>query len=168
MATYVSVTLGLSLRISTGATLTLGVTSVAFGLAGGWLADRVGRRPLMLVPRALLAFATVPAFAWVVHAPSVTSVLGVTVLVSSLTALSSAGSIVAIPEALPRAVRSAGLAISYALSVTLFGGSTQWVVNKLIIVSGDRLAPAYYLAAASFVGAIAAFLMPETRGRDLD
>ena len=168
MATYANVTLGLSLRISTGATLALGVTSVAFSLAGGWLADRVGRRPLMLVPRGVLALASVPAFAWVVHAPSATSVLGVTVLVAALTAFAGAGSIVGIPEALPRAVRSAGLAIAYALSVTLFGGSTQWVVNKLIIVTGDRLSPAYYLAATSLVGAVAAFLMPETRGRDLD
>ncbi len=168
MATYASVTLGLSLRTSTGTTLALGATSVVFSLAGGWLADRVGRRPLMLVPRVLLALVAVPAFAWVVHAPGAVSVLGATVVVSVLTGLAGAGSIVGIPEALPRAVRSAGLAISYALSVTLFGGSTQWVVNKLIVATGDRLAPAYYLAATGAIGAVAAFLMPETRGRDLD
>ncbi len=168
MATYANVTLGLSLTISTGATLALGVASVVFSLAGGWLADRVGRRYVMLVPRGLLALVAVPAFAWVVHAPSATSVLGVTIAISALAAFAGAGSIVGIPEALPRAVRSAGLAISYALSVTLFGGSTQWFVNKLIIVSGDRLSPAYYLAVTSVLGAAAACLMPETKGRDLD
>jgi hypothetical protein len=30
------------------------------------------------------------------------------------------------------------------------------------------LAPAYYLAVFSLIGTIAAFLLPETRGRDLD
>ena len=168
MATYAATTLGLSFEISTGATIVLGVTSVVFSVVGGWLADRIGRRPLMLWPRALLALVAVPAFVWVVRAPSATSVLGVTILISTLTAFAGAGSITGIPEALPRAVRSAGLAIAYALSVTLFGGSTQWIVTKLIAVTGDRLSPAYYLAAVSVIGAAAAFMMPETRGRRLD
>ena len=55
-----------------------------------------------------------------------------------------------------------------AVSVSVFGGSTNYVVNWLIAATGDRLAPAYYLAAFSLVGTIAAVLLPETRGRDLD
>ena len=168
MATYASVTLGLSFEVSTGATIVLGVTGVVFSVAGGWLADRVGRRPLMLWSRAIVAVAAVPAFLWVVHAPSALSVLTVTFALSTVTAFAGAGSIAGIPEALPRAVRSAGLSIAYALAVTIFGGSTQWVVTKLIAVTGDPLSPAYYLAAVSVVGAAAAFLMPETRGRSLD
>ena len=167
MPTYATATLGLSLKISTGVTIALGVASVVFSLAGGWLADRIGRKPLMLVPRLLVALVTVPAFVWVVRAPSATSVLTVTILITTLTAFASAGSITGIPEALPRQVRSAGLALAYALSVTLFGGSTQWVITKLIAVTGGRLAPAYYLAAVSVIGAIAAALMPETKGREL-
>jgi hypothetical protein len=69
---------------------------------------------------------------------------------------------------LPRAVRSAGLSIVYAFSVSIFGGSTNYVINKLIAVTGDKLAPAYYLVGFSVVGTIAAMLMPETRGKDLD
>ena len=168
MPTYATTTLGLSLKISTLVTIALGMTTVVFSLTGGWLADRFGRRPLMLYPRALIAVISVPAFLWLVHRPSATSVYVVTILVSTLTAFASAGSIVAIPEALPRAVRSTGLSIVYALSVTLFGGSTQWIVNKLIAVTGDKLAPAYYLAATGAVGAIAAMLMPETRGKTLE
>ena len=76
--------------------------------------------------------------------------------------------IVGIPESLPKAVRSAGLSIVYALAVSIFGGSTNYVVNKLIALTGDKLSPAYYLAAFSVIGTVAAFLMPETKGRDLD
>ena len=65
-------------------------------------------------------------------------------------------------------MRSAGLSIVYALSVSIFGGSTNYVINKLIAVSGDRLAPAYYLAAFSVAGTIAALLLPETKGSTLD
>ena len=168
MPTYANTTLGLSLKISSEVTVALGVTSIVFSLVGGWLADRYGRRPMMLYPRLIVALGAVPIFLWVVHAPSALSVITVTILVSTFTSFASAGSIVGIPEALPRAVRSAGLSIAYAISVTLFGGSTQWVLNKLIAVTGDKLAPAYYLAATGVVGALAALMMPETRGKPLD
>ena len=42
------------------------------------------------------------------------------------------------------------------------------MINWLIAATGDRRAPAYYLAAFSAVGTLAALMMPETRGRDLD
>ena len=168
MPTYASTTLGLSLQIASEVTVALGVTSVVFSLVGGWLADRLGRRPMMIYPRLLIALIAIPAFFWVVHARSATSVITATVAISILTNLASAGSIVGIPEALPRAVRSAGLSIAYALAVTVFGGSTQWVINKLIAVTGDKLAPAYYLALTGLIGAAAALMMPETRGKTID
>ena len=82
--------------------------------------------------------------------------------------MNAAAIIVGIPEALPRSVRSTGLSIVYALAVSVFGSSTNYLVNKLIALTGDKLMPAYYLAALSVVGTVAAFLMPETKGRDLD
>ena len=168
MPTYAQSTLGLSVKISAEVTVALGVSSIVFSLAGGWLADRIGRRPLMIYPRLALALVAVPAFMWVVHDLSAASIIAVTVAISILTSFASAGSIAGIPEALPRNVRSAGLSVAYALAVTVFGGSTQWVINKLIVVTGDKLAPAYYLAATGLIGALAALMMPETRGRTLD
>jgi MFS family permease len=168
MPTYAQTTLGLSLKISAAVTVALGVSSIVFSLAGGWLADRIGRRPLMIYPRFAVALVAIPAFAWIVHEPSAASIITVTVVISILTNFASAGSIAGIPEALPRSVRSAGLSVAYALAVTVFGGSTQWVINKLIAVTGDKLAPAYYLAATGLIGALAAFVMPETRGREID
>ena len=168
MPTYAKSTLGLSLAASTGTTIALGAASVIFPLAGGWLADRIGRRPVMIWPRVAIVVIAVPAFALLVAHPSAGAVYGVTFVLSALSSLNAAAVIVGIPESLPRAVRSAGLSIVYAFSVTIFGGTTNYVVNKLITVTGDKLAPAYYLVALSVVGAIAAFLMPETRGKSLD
>ena len=65
-------------------------------------------------------------------------------------------------------MRSTGLSIVYALAVSIFGGSTNYVVNKLVAVSGDKLMPAYYLVAFSVLGTVAAWMLPETRGRDLE
>ena len=148
--------------------IALGLASVLFPLLGGVLADRAGRRPVMVWPRALVALLAVPAFLWLVREPSAVTVYAVTFLLSALSSVNAAAIIVAIPESLPRAVRSAGLSIVYALAVSVFGGSTNYVVNKLVAVSGDKLMPAYYLAAFSVLGTVAAWMMPETRGRDLD
>lgn len=167
MPTYAQSSLKLSKAASDGVTLSLGFASLGFTLFGGWLADRFGRRPIMVIPRVAIVLVAIPAFALAVHHPGPATLYGVTVLLSALSSISTAAIIVAVPEALPRNVRSAGLSIVYALSVSLFGGSAPWLVTKLIAVTGDKVAPAYYLAATSLIGAIAAFFLPETRGRTL-
>ena len=167
MPTYAKSTLGLTGKVSNAVPIALGVASVLFPLLGGWLADRYGRRPVMIWPRLAIAIIAIPVFAWLAHHPSAGPVYFVTFLMSALSSINAAGGIVGIPELLPRAVRSAGLSIVYALSVSIFGGSTNYLVNKLIAVTGDKLAPAYYLVAFSIVGTIAAWLLPETRGRQL-
>ena len=168
MPVFAKATLGLTETVSTAVPIALGLASVLFPLLGGFLADRTGRRPVMVWPRALIALLAVPAFLWLVRDPSAMAVYAVTFLLSALSSVNAAAIIVAIPESLPRAVRSAGLSIVYALAVSIFGGSTNYVVNKLVAVSGDKLMPAYYLVGFSVLGTIAAWMMPETRGRDLD
>lgn len=168
MPTYAQSSLKFTKAASDGVTLALGFASLAFTLLGGWLADRFGRRPVMVIPRAVLVLVAIPAFWLVVHQPQPFTIYGVVVLLSALSSISTAAIIVAVPEALPRNVRSAGLSIVYALSVSIFGGSAPWLVTKLIALTGDKVAPAYYLAATSLIGAIAAYMLPETRGRSLD
>ena len=168
MPVYAKATLGLAEAVSTAVPIALGLASVLFPLLGGYLADRAGRRPVLIWPRAAIAILAVPSFLWMVRAPSPPAVYAVTFLLSALSSINAAAIIVAIPESLPRAVRSAGLSIVYALAVSIFGGSTNYVVNKLVAVSGDKLMPAYYLVAFSLAGTAAALMMPETRGRDLD
>ena len=168
MPVYAKSTLGLVGTVSTAVPIALGLASIIFPLLGGWLTDRLGRRPIMIWPRAAIVLLAVPAFLWLAREPDAAPVYAVTFLMSALSSINAAAIIVGIPEALPRAVRSAGLSIVYAFSVSIFGGSTNYVINKLIAVTGDKLAPSYYLVAFSIAGTIAAMMLPETRGRSLD
>jgi nitrate/nitrite transporter NarK len=168
MPVYAKSTLGMALNVSAAVPIALGLASIIFPLFGGWLADRIGRRPVMIWPRALIVLVAVPLFYFLIEHPTAFVVYAVTFLMSALSSINAASIIVGIPESLPREVRSVGLAIVYALSVSIFGGSTSYVVNKLIFLTGDKLMPAYYLVGFSILGTIAAMLLPETRGKKFD
>ena len=62
-------------------------------------------------------------------------------------------------EGFPKAVRSSGLAVLYAFSVAIFGGTTQFVVAWLIDKTKDPLVPAWYQIAANLVGIVGLLLM---------
>jgi MFS family permease len=162
MTSYAKTILHMPESTSIAATLVLGVASLVFCLVGGWLADLFGRRVIMIVPRALLVLIAYPAYYLMVHHPSAMTIFAATGVISALSSICSSASIVAIPESFPRAVRSSGLAISYAFSVSIFGGTAQLVVTWLTKVTGDPLSPSYYLLAASMLGVIAPFFMKET------
>ena len=168
MTTFAKDVLKLSKAAADGVTILLGVASLIFTLIGGYLADRYGRRPVMVIPRIGIVLVAIPVFWLAVSYPGAASIFFAVIVLSALSSISTAAIIVAVPEALPRNVRSAGLSIVYALAVSLFGGSAPWLVTKLIATTHDKLMPAYYVAATSLIGAIAAYLLPETRGRSLD
>ncbi|HTI01034.1 MAG TPA: MFS transporter [Acidisoma sp.] len=167
MTTYGETALHLKVPSAITAPLIGGITTIVFALAGGWLADRYGRKIVMLLPRILLILAIYPAFLFLIGHPSIVTLLVTTGLMSVLGSLSSAAAIVAIPEMLPASVRASGLSTAYAFAVTVFGGTTQFVLAWLIGVSGDPLSPAWYMIGSGILGVIAMALMPETRGRPL-
>jgi hypothetical protein len=65
-------------------------------------------------------------------------------------------------EGLPQAIRGGVFATIYAVAIAVFGGTAQLVVTWLIHVSGDPLAPAWFLMGAGIIGFIAVTRLPET------
>jgi MFS family permease len=167
MTTYAETALKLKAPSAITAPLISGSTTIIFALLGGWLADRHGRKVVMLAPRMLLVLAIYPAFLFLNNHPSIVTLLVTTGLMSVLGSMSSAAVIVAIPEMLPASVRASGLSTAYAFAVTVFGGTTQFVLAWLIGVSGDPLSPAWYMVGSGILGIIAMALMPETKGQPL-
>jgi MFS family permease len=168
MATYAIVTLKLPATLSLSATLVGGCANFAFALLGGWLGDRFGRKALVLWPRVALCVLIWPLFQWMTAAPSATTLWLATVAIAGLTAMSAGISLVILPELLPNRSRATGFALSYAIGVSIFGGSTQFVIAKLVQVTGDPTSPAWYVVATSLVTIGALLALPETRGRAID
>jgi nitrate/nitrite transporter NarK len=168
MTTFAINTLKFPPVTAMAATVVIGVTTLGFALLGGWLCDRFGRRGVMLVPRLGAALLTYPAFLFLIEQKTPAALFAVALLLSALTAMSGAASLVAIPELLPRRVRAIGLSLAYAFAVTIFGGTTQLVVTWLIEATGNPASPAWYVTITSAVAAIAMWLMPEGRDKKLD
>lgn len=167
MTTYAIATLRMPINAAFAATVVVGLCGVAFDLVSGALSDRIGRKPMMLVPGALLLVSILPAFYVISHYRTVATLIGATAVLSSLAALCASPTVIWLTESLPAAIRSSGLAVIYAVSIATFGGTTQYAVTWLIKVTGNPLAPAWYWTAAMIVGVAAMSATRETAPRKL-
>ena len=160
MTTYAITTLKMPPSEAMLATLTQGVCTAVAALIGGRLSDRFGRKIVMIAPRVILMLAIYPAFLFLVATRTSGALIGVAAFNALLSACSGGASIAAMTEMFPNRVRSSGVAIVYAVAVSIFGGSTQFVVAWLIGVTGDPLSPAYYAIATSIIGLLAMIALP--------
>lgn len=164
--TYAHLVTGLPI----GDTLLAGIIAVTVSLTlipfVGMLADRIGRRPV------LLAFAFGSAlWAWpslALLTPS-TTFLQVAMLqtIGMVIMTGFAGaSAVTMAEQFPAEVRVTGIALPYALSVTLFGGTAPYFITAMGGWGYGHLVW-IYLAAICVIGGIVYARMPEMKGKPL-
>lgn len=164
LGTYARTALGLPTGVAFGATAVVGVSGLIADPLSGWLADKIGCKPVMIAPWVLLTVGAIPAFHFILLEKSAASLYAVTAILMIATALSSTAAIVALTEALPRSVRSSTVSIAYALGVSIFGGSTQFIVAWLVVFTNNPLAPGWYMIAAAAVGLALMAMMPDPIG----
>ncbi len=161
MTTYALTTLGMPASKAMFASIANGGVMMAGALLGGRLSDRFGRKAIMILPRIALAIVVLPAFLLLLAVTTTGVLVFVTASLTLLSVLSSAAAMTALTEVFPNEVRSSGVAISYALSVTLFGGTTQFIIAWLIGMTGSRVSPAYYVIFTSVISLWAMFKLPQ-------
>jgi len=162
MTTFAQTNLKMAASPSFAATLVNGLVGLVASLAGGWLSDVVGRRWMMIVPRALFLLAAYPVFVLIVDQRSTTALLAGTAILSVLLNISTGAFYVGFTELLPKRVRGVIFATVYATAISVFGGTTQIFVAWLMHVTGNNLAMSWYLMFATAICLVAMFLMEET------
>jgi MHS family proline/betaine transporter-like MFS transporter len=140
------------------------VMAASLGFAA--LSDRIGRRPLIVG-----GFACLVVFSWPLFlllrtgdpALALVGQLGFAIIVS----VYGGPMAVVLVEMFPRHTRCTAVGLSWNLGLGLGGGTAPLVAVLLVSLTGDAMAPAFYLIAAGALAFLAALGLKETRGRPL-
>lgn len=154
--TYGVKTLHLPAYTGFAATLLGGIILAVFSVAAGYWSDRIASRPrIMLIAGWLFLLAAYPCF-WLMDAhPSLATAMFAVGLLNLIKAGYSGVLPSVMSEQFPVETRAVGVAFSYSISVTIFGGFAPFAATWLIAHTGDPLSPSYYLMAAALLSIIA-------------
>jgi MHS family proline/betaine transporter-like MFS transporter len=153
--TYGVKTLHLPAYVSFVATLVGGIILAVFSVVAGHWSDKMSRTRIMLIAGWLFLLTAYPAF-WLMDAyPSLTSALFAVSLLNLIKAGYSGVLPSVLSEQFPVATRAVGIAFSYSMSASIFGGFAPLVATWLIAQTGDPLSPAYYLMATALLSILA-------------
>ncbi|MDR3097400.1 MAG: MFS transporter [Paraburkholderia sp.] len=132
----------------------------------GKLADRIGRKQLMLTGTCALIVLAVPAFRMLIAGGTGYQFAALVMLNLCLAAM-LACVYSQVPSLFEAGVRFTGMAVSYNVSVALFAGTAPMINAWLIQTTGSRMIPAWYLVCAAIVGAIALLMCPDRTGKPM-
>ncbi len=128
----------------------------------GALSDRFGRRPQLIAFGVLGLLGTVPLLTTLAqtsdHAEAFVLILAALTVLSAYTAISG----VVKAELFPTDIRALGVGLPYALSVSLFGGTAEYVA-LWFKARGTESGFFWYVAAMCGVSLIAALFLPQMR-----
>jgi len=154
LPTYVVVQLHLPLwqgLLGVAVTSALGIGTC---MIGGWLADTYGPYRMFFLFTVISALISYPMFAYVLAAPGFARLFLAQFVVLTVFGLLQGPGPGLLAGLFPVAVRSTGMAISYNLSVTVFGGFAPLTVTWLIAITGNKLMPAFYIIAAAMLSIV--------------
>jgi len=154
--TYAVKTLHLPAYTGFAATLVGGILLATFSvLAGHWSDKTQPRVRIMLITGVLFALAAYPSF-WLMDAfPSVATCVFAVGLLNLIKGGYSGILPSVLAEQFPVDTRAVGIAFSYSISVTIFGGFAPFFATWLVKQTGDPLSPSYYLMATALMSIVA-------------
>lgn len=130
----------------------------------GWLSDKIGRKPVLWKSTVGIALVAVPLMSWLdgeIYRLAIVMAVFL-VLMGGASAIFPA----VMAEVVPTRIRTIGVALPYALSTALFGGTApylqQWMSAQWGITSF-----AWYVVLMMVLSTLAVASIPETKGIDL-
>ncbi len=150
---------GTALAINTGMTvLVIPLMPLAAMVGDRWLPRRTWIA-LAIVGVGLVA---VPMTIWVQASHgALVAVVALHVVSFGLLAVPLGSGPALFVEMFPERDRLSGYSVSFNIGIGIFGGLTPMIATSLIEITGQTLAPAWYLAAASLLAAVVLALIPD-------
>ena len=153
-------------RALTANTVALAALLVLTPLAA-LVSDRVGRRPMILGTALGYALLSYPLFL-LMSGGTFAGALLAGLVFAACNSLFSGCMAATLVELFPTRTRYTGMAIAYNVGMALLGGTAPLAATGLIRLTGDVLAPAYYLIGAAAVTGVAALFVKPRHGQPLD
>ncbi|PHP68385.1 MFS transporter [Zhengella mangrovi] len=125
--------------------------------------DRVlPRRTWIAIALAALGLAAWPLQAWMLASSgSLASVIVAHALTFLLLAVPLGSGPALFAELFPESDRLSGYSVAFNIGLGIFGGLTPMIATSLIALTGNPLAPAFYMVAAAALAVVALVLMPD-------
>jgi MHS family proline/betaine transporter-like MFS transporter len=152
--TYAVRTLHLPTYTGFAATLLGGIALAVMSVVAGHWSDKTARPRIMLAMAWLFALAAYPTFWLMVAYPSLATAMFAVGFLNLIKGGYSGVLPSLLAEQFPVESRAVGIAFSYSLSVTIFGGFAPFVATWLIARTGDPLSPSFYLVATALLSIV--------------
>lgn len=161
--TYANTQLGMDRGLTLWAGVIGNIVLIASLPLWGTLADRVGRKPVLLWSAIAVLVLYLPIHHWL-RGDFLVLVVSVSVMSALL-----AGSLAIMPaifsELFPPEVRTSGIGFPYAFAVAAFGGTAPYVQTWAATLNFNFFP--YYVMALMVVTTLTVLTVPETKGKDL-
>ena len=147
------------LHLNATASLLITCASLAFAAVYiflvGTLSDRTGRKILVLASCAGFIIFTYPLFAMLAKTPTLTTYLFVQFSGAALYGLVFGVLPTLLAELYPTKIRYTGISVNWGIAILVFGGFTPFINTYLVGITGDSVAPAFWvMAVAALSGAV--------------
>jgi len=161
MPTYLSTEMGMSESDSFIASTVSLATYIGLIFLMGKLSDRYGRKTMLVAASVLFLLLTFPLFGMLGN-PSLVVILMIQIAFGAILAMNDGTLPCFLAEIFPTRVRFSGFAFSFNIANAVFGGTAPFIATWLIQLTGNKMAPAWYLLAAAAVALIAMLASRET------
>ena len=166
MPTYLSTEMGMSEGDSFIASTVSLATYIGLIFMMGKLSDRYGRKTMLVTASVLFLLLTFPLFGMLGN-PSLVVILMIQIAFGAILAMNDGTLPCFLAEIFPTRVRFSGFAFSFNVANAVFGGTAPFIATWLIHMTGNKMAPAWYLLAAAAVALVAMLASRETAHKAL-